>query len=137
MAKDLKNVFTLEKVTSGVRAEIQNMLHFANSAILNFSSVTRGHYENVNTLLASLVTWSSSRVIEGSMQGGSDFGMILQHKCLVTLALVHTYAAIIAFWHVIRLINHLFKISLTLKMSLHFFTIYGAFDKKTFCQFLK
>ncbi len=28
--------------------------------------------------------WSSSRVIEGNVQGGSDFCMILQHKCLVT-----------------------------------------------------
>ncbi len=30
-------------------------------------------------------SWSSSRVIEGNVQGASDFYMILQHKCLVTL----------------------------------------------------
>ncbi len=83
-------------MSTGSRAEIQNVQNLENPAILNFSSAIRGHLENVNILLTSLITWSkkyhidferwpSSRVIEGNVQGGSDFCMILQHRCLVTL----------------------------------------------------
>ncbi len=72
------------KLTSCDRADIHNIHKFANSAILIFSSVSRGHLENVNTLLTSSATWSkkyiqiferwsSSRDIEGNMQGGVIF----------------------------------------------------------------
>ncbi len=48
------------KVTSRGRAEIKSIKTAAKSAIFNFSSVIRGHLENVNTLLTSLVTLSKS-----------------------------------------------------------------------------
>ena len=52
VAKDVKSMFTFG------RAEIQNMQNFANSAILNISSATRGHFSHVNILWAYLATWS-------------------------------------------------------------------------------
>ncbi len=84
------------KVTSSCRAKIQNMQNFVNSTVLNFSSATSGHFSNVkisgdsvkkNTIqiFERRSAWSSSTVIEGNMQRGSDFLHDLQHKCLLTL----------------------------------------------------
>ncbi len=58
--------------------------------------------------ITPLLDHVSKICIEGSVQGGSDFCMILQHKCLVTLRALYKYtqnveAVIytcnIDFWH--------------------------------------
>ncbi len=70
------------KVTSSGRGKINGIQNTAKLAI--FISAIRGHLENVNTLLTCLVTWSknaaqiferwsSNRVIETNVPGGSDF----------------------------------------------------------------
>ncbi len=51
-----QNFAYIWKVTSNGRTEIQNINTFAISAILNFSSATKGHFSNVNILLTSLAT---------------------------------------------------------------------------------
>ncbi len=52
-----------------------------------FSSITPllDHVSKI-CMIQIFERWSSSRDIEGNVQGGSDFCMILQHKCLVTLS---------------------------------------------------
>ncbi len=59
VAKDAENVFTFEKgpLVAELKLKVSKK---AKSTILNFSSAIRGHLENVNTLLKSLVTWSKS-----------------------------------------------------------------------------
>ena len=55
-------------------AELKLKLLFLDT--FNFSSDTRGHFSDVNTLLESLAIWSKKmpvRVIEGNMQEGSNF----------------------------------------------------------------
>ncbi len=43
---------------SGGKAEIENVTGLLIFYALNFSSATRGRSSNVNTLLASMATWS-------------------------------------------------------------------------------
>ncbi len=53
VAMDAKSVLTF-----GGRAEIENIKNRPFCDIFNFSSATRGHFSNVDTLLASMATWS-------------------------------------------------------------------------------
>ncbi len=48
----------MANVTSSGRSENQHIKTTAISAILIFSSATRGHFSNVNIHLSSLTTWS-------------------------------------------------------------------------------
>ncbi len=58
VAKDAESVYTFQMWP--LVAEIKSIKNAAKSAIFNFSSAIKGHLENVNTLLTSLVTWSKS-----------------------------------------------------------------------------
>ncbi len=84
------------KVTSRGKAEIKNGPICCFLGTFNFSSATRGHLENVKTLLTSLATWSKScpsvfwkmvyitKSLREICKWGSDFWFILQHTYEVT-----------------------------------------------------
>ena len=56
MANDGKKKYSHLKMTSGGKAENENVQNPVYFDIFNFSSATRGHFSNVNTLLLSMAT---------------------------------------------------------------------------------